>query len=424
MISSQSVAPPNQLLDADAVQQTLHIGLEKHFSGDKVLVLIPDRTRTIPLPQIFRMLVDILQDSRQLDFMVALGTHPPLNEASLCQLLGITTDERLSDYKKNKIFNHIWDFPDTLTQIATLPQSQIQEIAGDSWHPSLGGDVPVRVNQRIFNYDHILILGPTLPHEVAGFSGGAKYLFPGISGAEMIDVTHWLGALSGVIGTIGFKDTPVRRMIHAATEYIHTPITLISLVVEEEGIAAVFIGDHISAWEEAVKISAERHIIWVDKPINRVLSCAPPMYNELWTGAKAMYKLSPVIAEGGEVIVYAPHLEVVSDVHGDYIYQIGYHVMEYFLNQWEKFKDIPLGVLAHSTHFRGPGRYENGIEYPFIEVTLASKIPYKDCSGLSLRYLNPADVDLTAWQNPESEGILFVPKAGEMLYRLRPDYKG
>jgi len=370
------------------------------------------------------MLVDILHDSHQLDFMVALGTHPPLNEASLCQLLGITTDERLSIYKRNRLFNHKWDFPDTLTQIATLPQSQIQEIAGDAWHPSLGGDVPVRINQRIVYYDHILILGPTFPHEVAGFSGGAKYLFPGISGAEMIDVTHWLGALSGVIGTIGFKDTPVRRMIHAATEYIHTPITLISLVVEEEGIVGVFIGDHISAWEEAVKISAERHIIWVDKPFDQVLSCAPPMYNELWTGAKAMYKLSPVIAKGGEVIVYAPHLEVVSDVHGDYIYQIGYHVMEYFLNQWNKFKSIPLGVLAHSTHFRGPGSYENGTEDPFFKVTLASKIPYKDCSRLSLGYLNPAEVDLTAWQKQESDGILFVPKAGEMLYRLRPDYKG
>ena len=97
-------------------------------------------------------------------------------------------------------------------------------------------------------YDHILIIGPTFPHEVVGFSGGAKYLFPGISGPDMINATHWLGALATVVGTIGIKDTPVRAMIHAAARRLPTPVTLAALVVEGHDLAGVFVGDLFEAW--------------------------------------------------------------------------------------------------------------------------------------------------------------------------------
>jgi nickel-dependent lactate racemase len=235
----------------------------------------------------------------------------------------------------------------------------------------------------------------------------------------MINVTHWLGALVGVIDTIGVKDTAVRRMIHAAAEHVPTPATLVSMVVVGEGLAGIFVGDHVTAWEAAADLSSQRHILWYDKPFQRVLSWAPSMYDELWTAGKAMYKLDPVVADGGQVIIYAPHLDVVSHVHGKYIYKIGYHVLEYFLKQWDKFKHIPLGVLAHSTHVRGAGRYENGIEYPRVDVTLATKLPPEDCAQLALGYQDPASIDLNAWKDREDEGILFVPKAGEMLYRVR-----
>jgi nickel-dependent lactate racemase len=263
-------------------------------------------------------------------------------------------------------------------------------------------------------------VGPTFPHEVVGFSGGAKYLFPGISGAEMINVTHWLGALITIMETIGVRDTPMRAMIHEAAAMLPTPVTLVSLVVVGEGLAGLFVGDYITAWQAAADVSSQRHIAWVDKPYQRVLSWAPPMYDELWTGAKAMYKLEPAIADGGEVIVYAPHLDTVSHVHGKYLYRTGYHVRDYFLNQWDRFKDISAGVLAHSTHLRGAGTFEDGVESARIAVTLATQISADDCRTLALGYADPQHIDLRAWQGREEEGILFVPKAGEMLYRLRP----
>jgi nickel-dependent lactate racemase len=250
-----------------------------------------------------------------------------------------------------------------------------------------------------------------------GFSGGAKYLFPGISGADMINATHWLGALAGVVGTIGIKETPVRAMIHAAASRLQTPLTLIALTVEGEGLSGLFVGDHASAWSEAADLSAQRHIRWVEKPFQRVLSCAPAMYDELWTGAKAMYKIEPAVAIVGEVVIYAPHLEQVSRVHGKHIYEIGYHILPYFLHSWERFKHIPLGVLAHSTHLRGSGRMENGMEKPNVNVTLASKISQQDCERLNLGYLDPAKIDVDEWKGKAEQGILYVPKAGEILYR-------
>ncbi len=416
MIYSQSCSPAG-LLDRDTVRETLSRGLGGRFTDQRVLALIPDHTRSLPLPQLFRMVVEILRDARRLDFMVALGTHPPLPGEHLNRLVGITAEERDTTFRHIGLLNHKWDDPTALASLGVMGGDEIRQIAGSCWHSSLPDEVDVRINKCALEYDQILILGPTFPHEVAGMSGGAKYLFPGISGPDMINATHWLGALATVVGTIGLKDTPVRAMIHAAARRVPTPVTLAALVVSGHDLAGVFVGDLFDAWSLAADFSARRNIIWCERPFQRVISCAPAMYDELWTAGKAMYKIEPAVAAGGEVIIYAPHLEVVSHVHGRYIYEVGYHILQYFLNDWERFKDIPLGVLAHSTHVRGSGVMENGIEKPNVRLTLASKISAADCARLNLGYLDPAEIDVAAWQNREDEGILYVPRAGEILYR-------
>lgn len=417
-IISQAVSTEHNL-DIDVIKDTFYKGLQGKFSGKKVLVLIPDHTRSLPLPQLFRLLVDALSDVSQLDFMVALGTHPPLAESQMLDLVGITKDERRTRFAHVGLLNHEWDHETALKQIGTLTSDRIREIAGDLWHPSLKGDVAVRINKLIFEYDELIILGPTFPHEVVGYSGGAKYLFPGISGPEMINATHWLGALGGVMDTIGQKETPIRQMVHAAAEFVELPTNLIALVVKGEGLAGIFIGDYLNAWKAAAELSAQVHVKWCDHSFQRVLSHAPQMYDELWTAAKAMYKLESVVADGGELIIYAPHLEVVSHVHGKYIYEIGYHTTEYFLKQWDKFKHVPLGVLAHSTHVKGAGSYQNGIETPRIKVTLATKISPEDCARLNLGYMDPEAINLEEWQNLEDQGVLYVAKAGEVLYQMK-----
>jgi len=418
MVETQAIAPAGRLLSEQQIRETLQAGLADKFSGQKILVLIPDHTRSVPLPFLFRTLVELLGDTRQLDFMVALGTHPGLDDDSLNRLVGISAAERSGQFAKIGLLNHAWDDPSALASLGSMEQDEFRSLAGSSWHSSLPEHVDVCINKAMLEYDQILVLGPTFPHEVAGFSGGAKYLFPGISGPEMINAMHWLGALGGVIGTIGIKDTPVRAMIHAAAARLEKPVTLLALIVEGDGLSGVFVGDLFSAWSAAADLSAQRHIRWCEKPFTRVLSHAPAMYDELWTAAKAMYKLEPAVALGGEVVIYAPHLDTVSRAHGKSIYEVGYHILPYFLQDWERFEHVPLAVLAHSTHLRGSGVMENGIEKPNVRLTLASRIPPEDCARLNLGYLDPATIRIDEWQEREDEGILYVPKAGEVLFRL------
>lgn len=420
MTYSKVLASDGVVLNEQEIIETLHKGLGGKFNNQRVLVLIPDHTRSLPLPFLFRSLVEVLYTAKQLDFMVALGTHPLLSEKKLNNLVGITEAERTSIFKHVGLLNHTWDVPSALISLGTIEEDEIREIAGNHWHSSLPDKIPFLINKAVLEYDQIVILGPTFPHEVVGFSGGAKYLFPGISGPDMINATHWLGALAGVVETIGTKETPVRAMIHAAARRLETPVTLVALTAEGQDLAGLFIGDLYETWEAAADFSSQRHIRWVEKPFLHVLSCAPPMYDELWTGAKAMYKLEPAVALGGEVIIYAPHLDTVSQVHGKYIYEVGYHILPYFLQNWECFKHIPLGVLAHSTHLRGSGVIEDGIEKPNVRVTLASKISVEDCARLNLGYMDPSKIRLKEWQGREDEGVLFVYKAGEILYRLKP----
>ena len=412
-------APPGQTLGAARVNEALHGALAGRFAGQRLLVLIPDHTRTLPLPALFRALVAALAEAREVTFMVALGTHPPLSRERLLALVGLSEDEARTTYRHVRLLNHAFGDPAALVSIGALPQAQIREIAGAVWHPTLGGDVDVRVNRAVLDNDHVIILGPTFPHEVAGFSGGVKYFFPGVSDGDMIGVTHWLGALSGVRGTIGVVDTPVRRMLEAAFALLPTPTTLVALVVEGGALSGMLVGEPLETWRAAAALSSVRHIVWLERPYARVLSAAPPMYDELWTAGKAMYKLEPALAEGGELIIYAPHLAEVSRVHGRWIHEVGYHVLPYFLAQWARFRHVPLGVLAHSTHVRGDGRFENGAELPRARVTLASRIPEEVCTRLGLGYQDPDTVDPLEFQGREDEGVLFVPKAGEILYKTR-----
>lgn len=418
MVIAQAISDTS-LLTHDQIMQVLTQGLGGTFKGQKVLVLIPDHTRSLPLPELFRMLVDVLHEARELNFMVALGTHPGYDDAGLNHLVGITAAERATTFKHVGLLNHAWDDPAALTSLGVIGHDELRQLAGSSYHYSLPTEINVRINRAVLEHDHIIIVGPTFPHEVVGFSGGAKYFFPGISGPDVINATHWLGALATVRGTIGIKDTPVRAVVHSAARRLNTPATLVALIVQGHDLAGVLIGDVYETWSAAADVSSERHIKWCDHPYKSVLSTCPPMYDELWTAGKCMYKLEPVVEVGGELIIYAPHLDVVSPVHGRYIYEAGYHILPYFLANWDRYKHLPLGALAHCTHVRGSGVMENGVEKPNVRLTLASKIPPEDCAQLNLGYRDPATINPADWQNREDEGLLYVAKAGEMLYKVR-----
>jgi lactate racemase len=384
--------------------------------GQRVLVIIPDGTRTMPMPLMFRLLEEALgQRVAALDYLVALGTHPPLSDANLGKLIGRrVTDGRAG---RSHIFNHGWSDPSCFANLGIIPAAEIEQITGGL----MKQDVPVSLNKLILQYDQLMICGPVFPHEVVGFSGGNKYFFPGIAGPEIINFTHWLGAVMTNYKVIGAGCTPVRAVIDRAAAFIDRPAACLALVVKHEGLAGLFFGSPSEAWQAAAALSAKTHIVYVEKPFQRVLSIMPEMYDDLWTAAKGMYKTEPAVADGGEVVIYAPHITEVSYTHGKLIDEIGYHCRDYFLAQWEKFQQYPGGVLAHATHVKGLGRYDahTGVETARIRVTLATGIPAERCSRIHLGYLDPARIDVGAWEERAAEGVLVVPRAGEMLYRIK-----
>ncbi len=404
-------------LGADQVETILAEALEgMGLAGQRVLVIIPDGTRSMPLALFFRLLCKhLLGRARALDFMVALGTHPPMSEAALLRHVGITPEEKAGPYAAVNLFNHAWDDPRALAEVGAFSAEEVAAASGGL----LAQGAVVRANRRALDYDCLLICGPVFPHEVVGFSGGSKYLFPGIAGPEIIALTHWLGALLTSSRIIGTKHTPVRELIERAAACIPRAQHALCAVVAEGEVDGLFGGAVQTAWEAAADLSAQRHIRWCARPYRQVLSVLPEMYDEMWVGAKGMYKLEPVVADGGEVILYAPHIRRFSQVHGRVIEQVGYHVRDYFTAQWERFKDYPWGVLAHSTHLRGAGTYENGVERARIQVTLATAIPEAACRAVNLGYRDPAGIRPQEWAGREEEGLLLVPHAGEILYRVR-----
>ncbi len=414
----QQQASLEQVLHSDDIEQVLARSFaQMELDGKRVLVIIPDGTRTAPIPLLFRLLYQrIGKRVARLDYLIALGTHPPMPEEAIDQLVGISSAERAERYPNVQIFNHHWSDPQTLKVIGVITPEEARDIT----EGILSEEVPVALNRLIFEYDQLIICGPVFPHEVAGFSGGAKYLFPGIAGADIINFSHWLGARVTSMETIGVKDTLTRRVIQRAAAFVSQPLLCIALVMRGEDLHGIFVGDSIEAFEMAADLSARLNIVWKPRAFKRVLSLPSTQYDDLWTAAKAMYKTEPVVADGGEVIIYAPQVTEVSYTHGKLIDQVGYHVRDYFLKQWDRFKDIPGSILAHSTHVKGAGSYdaETGIERPRITVTLATGIPEERCRRINLGYLDYRTIDPQDWEGREDEGLFLVPHAGEVLYRL------
>ena len=407
-----------QLFDDQQLHTAVTTGLQhRDWRGQRVLVLIPDGTRTMPMPRYFAVVRAALRaaGARSQTWMIALGTHPAMDDAAIDKLLGCDHRQVCVDEPDIRVVNHEWQNDTALVSVGHIDSDTMHRLSNGLSQET----VDVRINRQVLAHDHILICGPVFPHEVVGFSGGNKYLFPGISGPDVINATHWLGALLTSYAIIGTPHTAVRAVIDYAASLIPVPRFAICSVVSPAGIHAVHVNTPEVAWALAAQDSAQVHVRWLDRPVQRVIAVLPPMYDELWVGSKGMYKSEPVVADGGEVVIYAPHLREISVVHGQVIRQIGYHVLDYFLGQWDRFAHLPKGVIAHSTHLRGVGSWSNGVERPRITVTLATGLDADTCAAINLNYADYRTIDVAALQSQADPDCLVIPRAGEFLYRLK-----
>jgi lactate racemase len=397
------------VLGDDAIRSFVRSRMDAlDLDGRSLCLVVPDATRSCPLSLLLSA-IDQAVNARvsSCTAVVALGTHAPMSEEAIRTMTGDLTFP---------VVNHAWWDDRTYVTLGDLGAREVSELSDGL----IEERVEVRINRVIPDSDVTLIIGPVLPHEVVGFSGGNKYLFPGVSGQELIDVTHWLGALitsNAIIGTPGI--TPVRALIDAAAGLVPGERHALCVVVDHATgrLSAAAFGRPEDAWASAADISAATHVEYLDAPVSRVLSMVSTRYADLWTGAKGFYKVEPVVADGGEVVLYAPHIEQIAAMHPG-LESLGYHCRDYFLANWERYRNHPRGDLAHSTHLYGAGTYDpvRG-EHERVRVTLATGIPEGVVRRANLNYRNPTSVDPDAWLSDPN--ALVVPDAGEVLFRLR-----
>ena len=283
----------------------------KNYRGKKVLVIVPGRhthrAGGFAVPNAVRQQTGRCHRS-VFDVMIALGTHQPMSEEAICGRLEITAAERNAKYSGVRFINHEWNNPAALKNIGAIPSAEISELTEGRF----AMDVPVEINRMVFEYDQIIIIGPVFPHEVVGFSGGNKYLFPGVGGPEILNFFHWLGAVVTNPMIIGNKWTPVRKVVDRAGAMVERWKTLLlhGGACRTKVLAGIFAGTPEGAWDEASELFRKVHITYVDKPFHTILSCAPAMY---WTrsgrraNAYTSSKFSPRRRRGIDYLRAAHH---------------------------------------------------------------------------------------------------------------------
>ncbi len=391
----------------------------------KVLAIISDKTRDDNTPELFPIAAEILarQNISKLDALVAQGTHSAMTETEKLSKIGAKI---LSDIPNlQNIFDHDWSNLEKLTIIGELSKKKVREITGNLFNEP----IKLSINKLLApgNYDVVLIFGATVPHEVAGFAGGAKYFFPGVAGAELTHATHWLGALNSIEKTIGRIETPTRHLIEAAADFVSAKVISFTSVVsrtEENRLQthALFAGDFRLALRKAAEVSRQIHIKYTGRKYRRVIALLDEHYDELWTGGKASYRLGAIIETGGELIIYAPHLHCISETHGAAIERFGgYAPLETIKELVAESGELQenLCVAAHLAHVSYAARTdENGAIQKRFTITLASKIDAETCRRVNLNFLDYQTFDLDDYKN--NPDTLIVERAGRDLYLVAP----
>lgn len=387
-------------------------------AGARVLAVIPDKTRDDNTDLLFPMLAQELAARRaaQLDALVAQGTHPPMTEAEKAAKIGAGPGDIPL---LGRVFDHHWDRPSELMTLGTISADEIGRLTNGLMRQ----DVPVQLNKLLApgNYDFIVVAGAVVPHEVAGFAGGAKYFFPGVAGPELTHLTHWLGALATIERVIGRVETPTRHVIEAAADRVTSPVVAFTSVSTRTPAGlhthALFTGGLRETVRQAAAVSSQVHIRYVDRRYRRVVAILDEHYDEMWVGGKASYKLGAIIEDGGELVVYAPHLKGISTTHGAMIEKYGYAPLETVREMVEGSDELRanLCVAAHLAHVSYAGRIgPDGRVEPRYRITLASAIPEDVCRRVKLGFADCGSIDLdAARRDPDT---LVVDHAGRDLY--------
>lgn len=420
---------PEDDLSPDEIYRIISEALSGIPEKSRVLAIIPDKTRDDNTDVLFPFAAKVLaaQNIARLDALVAQGTHSPMSEAEKLSKIGAKTIAEIPNL--GQIFDHEWNRPEKLVSLGELSAPKVSELTRGLFDEA----IPLTVNHLLApgHYDVVLIFGATVPHEVAGFAGGAKYFFPGVAGAELTHKTHWLAALATIEKIIGRVETPTRHLIEAAADFIPAKVISFTSAVSRNAkdrlrTHALFAGDFRLALRHAAEVSRKIHIKYAGRKYKRVVALLDQHYEELWLGGKASYRLGGIIEEAGELIIFAPHLKCISETHGASIEKFGGYA------PLEKIKELVAGsnelrsnlcVAAHLAHVAFAGRADEAGEIQTrFKITLASQIDAETCRRVNLGFLDFQNFRLSDYENDAD--TLIVERAGRDLYLVEPNKAG
>ena len=324
----------------------------------KVLILPPDYTRMHSGAGIITATYyNILKEHCKVDIMPALGTHEPMTKEESLAFFGESVP-----FEKLKVHNWRKD----VIKIGEVPSDFVGRVS----EGLVNTKIEVEVNKLVMDksYDLIISIGQVVPHEVVGMANYSKNIFVGCGGASMINSSHMLGAFYGMERIMGKDFSPVRKVFDYAQEHFLNDLPLLYVLTvttnkeDETFIHGMFLGNKRELFEEAVKLSRELNLIFVEKPLKKaVVYLDEKEFKSTWLGNKAIYRTRMAIEDGGELVILAPGVRRFGedDENDRLIRKYGYVGREKVLELIKENTDLQnnLSVGAHLIHGSSDGRF-------------------------------------------------------------------
>ncbi len=393
-------------------------GFQRKF--DKVLLLPPDYTRSLSQAGLItQILYERLSPGAQVDIMPALGTHVPVSDEERLKMFGPAIP-------KERFIAHDWR--DDIERIGEIPESYVKEISQGQIDFAIG----VEVNKRLFDksYDLIISIGQVVPHEVVGMANYTKNILVGCGGKEIIDKSHFLGAVYGLENLMGKDYSPVRKVFdYAEANFLcDIPLQYILTVTttdeDETKIRGFWAGRRRELFEEAVRLSQELNFMLLDKPLERVVVYLDPEhYKSTWLGNKAIYRTRMAIADDGELIIIAPGVKQFGeDMAIDaLIRKYGYSGTPRILELVKKDKDLGdnLSAAAHLIHGSSEERFQSTYAPGYLTR--------EEIEGVNFNYMALSEaLDMykpetlhEGYNTVEGKEVFFIGNPGKGLWALR-----
>lgn len=347
---------------------------------NKVLLLPPDYTRLYSgAGKITAVYYEALKDTCEVDIMPALGTHEPMTREEFTAFFG-------SGVPFERMIVHNWRTD--VVKLGEVPADFVSEVSDGL----VNTKIDVEVNRRIVDpsYDLIISIGQVVPHEVVGMANYSKNIFVGCGGSNMINSSHMLGAFYGMERIMGKDHSPVRKVFDYAQEHFlaDVPLLYVLTVTTNKGddtfIHGLFIGEHRDVFEQAVKLSQDINLTYVEEPFKKVVVYLDEReFKSTWLGNKAVYRTRMAIADGGELIILAPGVRKFGedDENDRLIRKYGYVGRENVLRLVDENEDLRanLSVAAHLIHGSSDGRFS--ITY------CTEKLTADEVRGVSFGYM-------------------------------------